>query len=136
MEVKVWDTFVKKGNGNVMHFDIIVPGSMTDQNMVFRYGEKYLRDSGIRNVALDAAQCQYCHIGEPTEEMINAIADHGYYILEMEEIPAELPPNPTRRQMVLHLKAHFPRYRFADLRGMSAEEVRLLLAEVREDDNR
>lgn len=127
MKVAVWDTYVKKENGNVIHFDIIAPESITEEETIFRYGESFLSHAGIRHDGIDAARCQYCHTETPTDEMIASITEQGYYILVMDEIPAVLPPNPTKRQLVFHLKAHYPQHRYANFIGKPMEEIQQLL---------
>ncbi len=123
MKVAVWDTYVKKENGNVLHFDIIVPQNITDESLIFDYGKEYLT-SIQTNGKITSEECQYCHIESPSNEIITAIEQKGYYILEMEEISKELSQTPTRKEMILFLKAHFKDYRFANFKGVSEEEVR------------
>lgn len=124
MQVAVWDTYVKKKNGSVIHFDIIVPEDLKNKERIFIYGKQFTTSIGEMNAKLDAEECQYCHIEQPSDEIVNSINENGYYILEMEEIPKNLPKNPTRREMVLFLKAHYKEYRFANFKGMSEGEVR------------
>ena len=126
-KVAVWDTYVKRVNGAVMHFDIIVPKHIKDATQVHAFGQEYLKQSGEVNRVITSRECQFCHIEEPGAEILNAIAEKGYYILEMEEIPESLPSSPTRHDLILHLRAHDPLWRFADFSEKSEEEVRLLL---------
>ena len=128
MKVAVWDTYVKKKNGNVMHFDIIVPDTVKDTEIIYRYGKAYLAQNGETESSLDTEECQFCHIEEPTPEMKEAISRQGYFILEMDEIPAQLPLHPSRRDLILHLKAHNENYRFTDFKGKSVEEITGLLS--------
>ncbi len=123
MQVAVWDTFVKKQDGAVLHFDIIVPDHLKDPEVLFGFGQAYLALRGESGSKLDTEECRFCHIEQPGPEMIEAIERQGYYILEMDDIPAQLPPDPSRRDLVLHLKAHFKEYRFMDFRGKTAEEL-------------
>lgn len=46
MEVAVWDTYVKKKDGTVMHFDIIAPSSLRDTTVIHAFGRDYLRTKG------------------------------------------------------------------------------------------
>lgn len=123
MQVAVWDTFVKKQDGAVLHFDIIVPDHVKDPKVLFGFGQAYLNLRGEPNGRLDTEECRFCHIEAPGQEMVEAIEQQGYYILEMDDIPAQLPPNPTRRDLVMHLKAHYAAYRFMDFRGKTVEEL-------------
>lgn len=129
MQVVVWDTYVKKRDGNVLHFDIIAPERLTSAETIYRYGREYLTACGEAGAMLDVAECRRCHVETPTDEMLAAIARQGYFILDLGEIPAILPANPARRDMILHLRAHFPEYRFADFRERTTEAIQQLLAE-------
>lgn len=42
MKVAVWDTYVKKEDGNIMHFDILVPDNLTNEQTIFNFGKDYL----------------------------------------------------------------------------------------------
>lgn len=127
MQTAVWDTYVKKKDGNTMHFDIIVPADCKSPETIYGYGREYLSQKGEPQSRIDAEECRFCHIEEPAPEMKEAISRQGYFILEMDEIPAQLPLNPARRDLILYLKAHHKNYRFADFKGKSLEEIRALL---------
>ena len=126
MEVAIWDTYVTKKDGNVLHFDIIVPENIKDKAVVYQFGKAYLASQNEGDSLLDTDECQFCHIEEPTAEMIQSIETKGYFILEMEEIPVVLPQTPTRRQLILHLRAFHKAYRFASFVGKSMEDIQLL----------
>lgn len=126
-KVAVWDTYVKCSNGSVLHFDIIVPDHLNDAAQIYAFGREYLSESGKVNLEITSRECRFYHIEEPSAEILNSITETGYFILEMEEIPDVLPSSPTRRDRILHLRAHYPEWRFADFGGKSDEEVRLLL---------
>lgn len=127
MQTAVWDTYVKRRNGNVMHFDIIVPDTIKDPQVIYSFGKTYLNEKDEIDSKLDIEECQFCHIEEQTLEMKAAITKQGYYILEMDEIPSQLPLNPTKRDLILHLKAHNKNYRFASFKGKSIEEIQEML---------
>ena len=38
MKVAVWDTYVKKKDGTIMNFDIMVPDSQQNETIIFGYG--------------------------------------------------------------------------------------------------
>ncbi|MBX2928838.1 MAG: DUF2024 family protein [Saprospiraceae bacterium] len=127
MSVAVWDTYVKKRDGSVMHFDILVPSSLKDTRTIYQYGEEYLAGKNEAGGRLDIEECRFCHVEEAGADIKATIEAKGYFILEMEDIPAALPSNPTRRDMVLHLRAHYAQYRFADLRGKSETELKAMI---------
>ncbi|OXA75087.1 hypothetical protein B0A56_11525 [Flavobacterium columnare NBRC 100251 = ATCC 23463] len=85
MKIAVWDTYVTKKEGDVMHFDIIVPQEIiTDPAIVYDYGREYLKMKGQEGQKLTSEECKFCHIDflEPKwEEEINK---KGYFIIEIE----------------------------------------------------
>ncbi|MET0242501.1 MAG: DUF2024 family protein [Flavitalea sp.] len=84
MKVSVWDTYVKKKNGSVMHFDILVPEEVTDEKIILELGRKYLETKNEDGQHLTSKECRFCHQEVATEEMENVISENGYYIIEME----------------------------------------------------
>lgn len=84
MNVSVWDTYVKREDGKIMHFDILVPDSLTDEETIFNMGKDYLNNKPFKTGQLSANECHLCHIEKATEEMIASIEKKGYYIIEME----------------------------------------------------
>lgn len=83
MKVAVWDTYVQKKNGGIMHFDIIVPDHIVDESTVHNMGKDYLVSKNQANQPLTAKECRLCHIEAATPEMEASIAQKGYYIIEM-----------------------------------------------------
>jgi hypothetical protein len=127
MSVAVWDTYVKKRDGSVMHFDIIVPSAMKDTKTIHGYGKAYLSSKNEADGKIDTEECQFCHIEAAGPDMVAAIKKDGHYILEMDDVPATLPANPSRRDLVLHLRGHYIQYRFANLQGKTAEELQAII---------
>lgn len=84
MKISVWDTYVKREDGNTMHFDILVPSNVTDEQIIFDYGTHYLKTKFFQTKQLTANECRLCHIEQATEEMIASITKNGYSIIEME----------------------------------------------------
>lgn len=84
MKVAVWDTYVSKKDGNVMHFDIIVPAELKDEETIFEYGFKYLSNKEVSSKTLTSKECEFCHIESVKPEWEKVIKEQGYFILEME----------------------------------------------------
>ncbi len=84
MKISVWDTYVKREDGTTMHFDILVPSDVTDEQLIFSFGMNYLKTKSFRTDQLSTNECRFCHIGQATEEMILSIKKNGYSIIEME----------------------------------------------------
>ena len=84
MKVAVWDTYVEREDGRVMHFDILVSSDLNNPEKVFEYGREYLREMQIEVGQLTANKCSFCHIERAPELIRNEITHKGYYIIEME----------------------------------------------------
>ena len=84
MKVAVWDTYVRRKNGTVMHFDIIVPEHIKDEAEICAFGILFLESKGETGQPLTAKECRYCHMERATPEIENNIEKNGYFILEME----------------------------------------------------
>jgi len=84
MEISVWDTYVKREDGSTMHFDILVPTELKDEQTIFNFGLNYLKTKPFQTKQLTANECRFCHIERATEVMIAAIGEKGYTIIEME----------------------------------------------------
>ena len=84
MRVSVWDTYVTKKDGTVMHFDIIVPEHIKDETLVYSYGRRYLESKNEASQSITSKECRYCHVEQATSEMESSISKMGYYILEMQ----------------------------------------------------
>lgn len=83
MKVAVWDTYVKKENGSIMNFDIIVPDSQGNAEVIFGYGKEYLQSKSIVANELTSNECAFCHVEQATQEMIEEIQKKGYFIIEL-----------------------------------------------------
>lgn len=84
MKVAVWDTYVQRVDGKLMHFDILVPSTLSDQQTIFNYGKDYLSSKNFTTGSLTSKECQLCHIESATEEVALSINKKGYFIIEME----------------------------------------------------
>lgn len=84
MKVSVYDTYVTKKDGSVMHFDILVPDHLRDEEVIHRYGKEYLKSKGQEGQQLSSTECRFCHIEEATPAMLTDISSKGYTIIEMQ----------------------------------------------------
>lgn len=83
MKAAVFDTYVTKKDGSVMHFDIITKeGEVFDR--VVDYGKEYLKSKNQEGQELSAQECEFCHIEEATADIELSITNKGYFILEMQ----------------------------------------------------
>lgn len=84
MKIAVWDTYVTKKDGSVMHFDILAPENIKDTNTIYNYGKDYLKTKGQEGQSLTSKECRYCHVENLKEIWDESIKNKGYYIIEME----------------------------------------------------
>ena len=84
MKVAVWDTYVQRENGAMMHFDILVPDHIADEQTIFEFGKHYLKTKIFETGQLTANECRLCHIAQATEEVVSSIEQQGYFVIEME----------------------------------------------------
>lgn len=84
MRVSVFDTYVKRDDGRVMHFDILVSDTEKDLPKIYGFGKEFLKTRRQEGQPLDAKECRFCHIENATPEVEKSINEQGYYIIEME----------------------------------------------------
>ena len=84
MKVNVWDTYVLKKNGTLMHFDILVPLETSEEETIFQYGDDYLAKKDVHIQSLSPSECKLCHIETATPNVINSIQEKGYHIIELQ----------------------------------------------------
>lgn len=83
-KVNVWDTYVTKKDGKIMHFDIVAPVEVKDTTVIYGYGKEYLKSKGQEGQPLTSKQCRLCHIAKLRPEWETEIDLKGYFIIEME----------------------------------------------------
>jgi len=84
MKVAVWDTYVKRKNGSTMHFDILAPSELREEDKIHSFGKEYLNSKNEGGQPLSTKECRFCHIESATPEMVAIIDKQGYCIIEME----------------------------------------------------
>jgi len=84
MQVAVWDTYVTKKDGSIMHFDIIAPSEIKDTKIIYNYGKKYLTTKGQDGQPLSSIECRFCHNESVQPSWEAEIIQNGYFIIEME----------------------------------------------------
>jgi hypothetical protein len=83
MECAVYDTYVRRKDGEVMHFDVIVEAN-TPHEKAIEYGKKYLTSVGQEGQKMTQEECQFCHVQEAPPPVKRDIESTGYYIQKME----------------------------------------------------
>jgi hypothetical protein len=83
MKISVYDTYVQRPDGLRMHFDILVPADLSDQNTVLGYGHTYLTSKGLPPSILKSEKCNFCHVESANHAVEQEIAANGFSIIEM-----------------------------------------------------
>ena len=89
MQCEVYNTYVTKQDGAIMHFDVIVPVNST-YSQVIAFGQSYPARVGQAGRPLTARECKFCHIEAASPQVEATIQRQGYYILPIEGCPAPL----------------------------------------------
>lgn len=83
MKISVYDTYVKKEGGSVMHFDILV-NETTSIEEVYKHGKEYLIQKKVSNSDLTTNECRFCHIEKAPKDVEKSIREKGFHIIEIE----------------------------------------------------
>ena len=83
MKASVYDTYVKKPDQTIMHFDILVPEE-TPFTRVETFGKAYLQSKGLGQLTLSSKECRFCHIEEANPVLEAQLTEHGYSIIELQ----------------------------------------------------
>jgi len=83
MKISVFETYVRRKDGGLMHFDIIVR-THTSEDAVRAFGREYLKTKGQEGQQLTERDCLFCHMEEASPEIESHIKSDGYYILELQ----------------------------------------------------
>ena len=86
MECAVYDTYVTKKDGRIMHFDVIVEAN-TSHEKAIDYGKEFLEQVGQDGQKMTQEECQFCHIQEAPPVVAKEIESKGYFIQKMEGCP-------------------------------------------------
>ena len=84
MSVAVFDAFVTRPDGRVMHFDILVPEEKRDFGEVLRFGRRYLAAKGVPSQHLKSTECNFCHLEIASTSVRQAIEKDGFAIVELQ----------------------------------------------------
>ncbi len=83
MKIAVFDTYVKRPDGRVMHFDVLVRESDRQIDQVLQFGRRYLAAKGVPADTLTAQECRFCHMESATEPIEQAVEQDGFAIIEL-----------------------------------------------------
>jgi len=86
MNIDVYDTYVRTIEGELLHFDVLLPGG--GDIRARHYANEWLLSIGKIPLEISQENCRYCHTETATPEILKLIDAHGYFILQMEGCPA------------------------------------------------
>jgi Domain of unknown function (DUF2024) len=86
MDCAVYDTYVQKKDGSIMHFDVIIADDLPHEKAI-EYGGQYLQSVGQEGQKIAQDECQFCHIQQAPLFIEKSIREKGYWIQKMEGCP-------------------------------------------------
>lgn len=84
MQIAIWDTYVRREGGLMMHFDILVPTEFQNKTLVLGYADQYLSEKNFFVEDIRSSRCQFCHIEQASDEVKLKINQRGFDIIEFE----------------------------------------------------
>lgn len=84
MDIAVWDTYVNRTDGLLMHFDILVSTEMQNGDQILEYASQFLASKELDVENVEIRKCQFCHIERATDQTVRAIEGKGFDIIEFE----------------------------------------------------
>jgi hypothetical protein len=85
MNVNVYDTYVRTVEGDLLHFDILLPAG--EGFMAIHFANKWLHSVGKIPKEINQENCRYRHTETATPEIQKQIRVQGYFIIQMEGCP-------------------------------------------------
>ncbi|WP_349431261.1 DUF2024 family protein [Methylomarinum sp. Ch1-1] len=85
MEIHVYDTYVKAGDGHIMHFDVFT--AEKDDQKAILHAKKWLASIGEAKAEVSSKECQFCHSQQAPDDVLDSIKQQGYFIYQLEGCP-------------------------------------------------
>jgi len=85
MIIHVYDTYALAKDEAIMHFDVFLPEN--NDTKALAIARSWLTAIGEDGEMLTQERCRFCHTESANAVVAEAIAKHGYYILQMEGCP-------------------------------------------------
>jgi len=87
MKIDVYDTYATTINGDIIHFDVLLPNSDTNEEEAVNHAKTFIKQVGesIDTITLD--RCNFCHTETANVTVKQKIEKEGYFILQMEGCP-------------------------------------------------
>lgn len=88
MKLDVYNTFAMRSDGELMHFDVVLPvGSDLDARTT---AMQWLAGIGVTTGEVKLRSCELCHVEEATPEYARQVKNQGYAILQLEGCPSPI----------------------------------------------
>lgn len=84
MDIAVWDTYVNRTDGLLMHFDILVSTEVQKSDQILEYANQFLASKELDVENVEIKKCEFCHIERATDETVREIEGKGFDIIEFE----------------------------------------------------
>lgn len=86
MQIDVHDTYARTDQGELLHFDVLLPAGQID--LAERIARQWLNSIGLESQQISLERCRYCHSESANPEIQQEINQQGYAIIPMEGCPA------------------------------------------------
>lgn len=83
MKIAVFDTYVTRPDGQVMHFDVLVREADKQIEQVLQFGRRYLAAKGVPSETLSAQECRFSHMESATKPVQQTVEQDGFAIIEI-----------------------------------------------------
>ncbi len=86
MEIEVYDTYAKSGNGIKIHFDVMLPIG-GNEGQASSYAQDFIKiiSESTGSVKLDS--CKFCHTEVAKKNVAEKVEKDGYCIVPIENCP-------------------------------------------------
>jgi hypothetical protein len=84
MKVSVYETYLKKEDGSIMHFDIILPATVKKPELVYAIVKIYLEKKGHSNLEITGEECTFSLYQDAHKDWKPDLEKQGYHIVEFE----------------------------------------------------
>ena len=86
MQTDVFDSYAAGRNGQLLHFDVLVPAG-TSAETALAAGRAFLEQLGEDPMRLEQSRCTFCHVETAPPEVAANIRATGHYILPLDGCP-------------------------------------------------
>ncbi len=82
MKIDVYDTYATYNNGEVLHFDVLLPqGSTAHQAEI--YAQQWLQTLNKEGHQAQISSSRFCHSEPASPEVHSSVATNGFAILQL-----------------------------------------------------